>query len=69
MKTLEQFNEDRRKEHESWMGYGKPHPNGIACPACGKELWDSAPNVTLTSNPPQKSVHCKACNYTGLRVA
>lgn len=46
-----------------------PQPNGIACPKCSKELVDSRPNVTLTSYPAQKNVHCPACGYVGYRVA
>lgn len=70
MKTLDEFNEERRKAHaEGGITRDKPHPNGIACPKCGKELWDSSPNVTLTSSPPQKNVHCPACGYHGYRIA
>ena len=63
MKTLEQHNAERRKD------INRPHPNGIACPQCGKELWDTHPMCILTSNPPQKNVHCPACQYRGYRVA
>lgn len=69
MKSLEEFNEEQRKRHEEADESNKPHPNGIACPKCGKELWDSNPSMTLTSNPPQKNVHCPACGYHGYRVA
>jgi C4-type Zn-finger protein len=43
------------------------HPNGIACPKCGAELYDSEPNVVLTSNPPQYMVACSKCDYRGTR--
>lgn len=69
MKTLDQHNKERMEAHSIYMELQKPHPNGIACPKCGKELWDSAPTITLTSNPPQKNVHCPACGYTGYRLA
>lgn len=46
-----------------------PVLNGIACPNCGKELYDSNPNIKLTSNPPQKHIHCESCNYKGHRIA
>ncbi len=49
--------------------YRGPHPNGIACPECGKELWDTSPDLTLTSHPPQKNVHCPECRYAGYRIA
>jgi hypothetical protein len=47
--------------------YNKPQLNGIACPKCGAELYDSEPMITMTSNPPQKSVHCSECKYKGNR--
>ena len=45
----------------------QPHPNGIACPECQCELMDSNPSICLTSCPPQYSVHCPSCGYTGTR--
>jgi len=68
MKTLDEFNEDARKAHEALDRLDKPSPNGIACHSCGTELLDSFPMLTLTSNPPQKNVHCPACGYRGFRV-
>ncbi len=65
MKTLDQHNRERR---QGYMAEPDPH-NGIACPQCGKELLDSAPNVVLTSNPPQKNVKCEWCDFHGYRVA
>ena len=46
-----------------------PKLNGIACPKCGAELYDSNPMVTLTSMPAQKNVHCSECDYIGYRIA
>lgn len=46
-----------------------PRLNGIACPACGAELYDSNPMITLTSMPLQKNVHCSKCDYIGYRIA
>ena len=46
----------------------KPVKNGIACPKCGNELYDSYPMVTLTSYPAQKNIHCN-CGYKGFRLA
>jgi C4-type Zn-finger protein len=45
-----------------------PRLNGIACPKCGEELYDSHPMMTLTSIPPQKNVACSKCDYVGYRV-
>lgn len=69
MKSLEEFNAERWEDHRLTQELNKPHPNGIACPECGKELWDSDPMITLTSYPPQKNVHCSGCGYKGYRLA
>jgi len=42
-------------------------PNGIKCPKCGEELMDTYPNIILTSDPPQKNVHCPKCDHKGYR--
>jgi DNA-directed RNA polymerase subunit RPC12/RpoP len=68
MKTLEEFNEDQRKIHEYEFSQ-HPHPNGIQCPECDGELWDSSPEIRLLSNPAQKHVHCPSCGYRGRRIA
>ena len=69
MKTLKQHNEERLQAFHELDEMNKPHANGIECPKCGEELWDSNPMCVLTSNPPQKDVHCQACGYRGYRVA
>ncbi len=43
--------------------------NGIACPKCGEELYDTNPMITLTSYPAQKNVNCSKCDYIGYRIA
>ena len=67
MKTLKQHNSDARKFYRR-MGEDSPCKNGIACPKCGKELFDTRPTMMLASDPPQKAVHCE-CGYSGYRVA
>jgi DNA-directed RNA polymerase subunit RPC12/RpoP len=69
MKTLSEFNHDRREDYRTAEDAMRPHPNGIECPDCGKELWDSDPCAVLTSSPPQKDVHCPQCAYRGYRLA
>jgi len=39
--------------------------SGFACPKCGEELFYSNPKAALCTHPPQKSVCCNKCNYTG----
>lgn len=65
MESLEDFNNSRRREYAFSV---TPRNNGITCPRCGSEMFDSSPMVTLTSNPPQKEVGCQ-CGYRGYRVA
>lgn len=65
LKSLAQHNQERMDSHRAAQKMNEPHPNGLACPECGKELWDSTPMMVLTSNPPQKNVHCPACGHRG----
>ena len=67
MKTLDEFNAERRVMHNK-LNDNSPRLNGIECPKCGLEMYDSSPMMTLTSNPPKKNVHC-ACGYHGYRIA
>ena len=68
MKTLEEYNKQKFKEYTRANTY--PQLNGIACPKCGKELYD-ADHVLLASYPPQHEVVClnKECNFKGYRTA
>lgn len=43
--------------------------NGHICPKCKGKLRDSYPNTILTSDPPQKNVHCSECDYIGFMFA
>jgi len=61
MKSLEEHN----REIKNKRNFSKK--NGIACPKCGKELFDTDPLITLMSSPPQKDVHCNYCDYKGTR--
>jgi len=69
MKTLEQHNSERMENYKFIERKRLPHPNGVECPKCGSELWDSDPTAILASNPPQKNIHCPACGYVGFRLA
>ena len=46
-----------------------PCKNGIACPVCDEELYDTNPSITLVSFPPKKNIHCINCKYIGYRVS
>jgi hypothetical protein len=67
LKTLEQNN--AMAFSVSRINFNEPQLNGIACPKCGSELFDSQPNSILTSNPPQKNTKCSSekCDYVGYR--
>ena len=67
LKQLDEHNAERRAFYEALRNPRKG--NGIACPKCGAELFDSDTNMTLSISPPQKSVHCTACEFHGYRVA
>lgn len=41
--------------------------NGIACPECGAELFDTNQFRQLASWPPQYRIHCENCDYMGTR--
>lgn len=62
LKTIEEH------EIEFWLNNVNPIfkeiKNGISCPNCGEELFTDL-TMVLTSNPPQRRVFCKSCNYTG----
>lgn len=64
LKTLEEHNKGIQDSYIPKVEY-----NGIACPKCGEELYDSRPMVILTSMPPQKNVACSKCDYRGYRLA
>lgn len=68
MKTLKEHNKQRTELHRN-VNSNEPVMNGIACPKCGSELYDTHPNMILASNPPKKNINCEYCEYTGYRVA
>ena len=66
LKTLEDFEAEQTWQRDTSCD---PYPNGIACPECGEELFDSDPCLLLTSSPPKKNIHCPACKWSGYRTA
>jgi len=66
LKTLAENNADAysRYSHRE----EEPKLNGVACPKCGAELFDTKPSVVLTSYPPQRNIHCSVCGYKGYRM-
>lgn len=64
VRKLVSLDEHNAQTAEAYRISGQARPNGIACPSCGKELYDSSPSITLTTAPPMKHVHC-SCGYKG----
>ena len=60
------FNKHKNSKRVSFSSSSHPCKNGISCPICGKELWDSNPFIMVTSRPPQTKVHCD-CGYKSYR--
>ena len=64
LKSLEEHDAQQSARRQA----DDPQLNGIACPRCGEELYDSNPNITLGTYPPQKRMHCNKCYYIGYRI-
>lgn len=62
-KHLDVFNTTSSSTHIR----AEPKLNGNTCPNCQSELFDTYPNIVLTSNPAQKNVNCSGCDYVGYR--
>jgi len=69
MKSLAEHDQEMREGYHLSPYFSPPRRNGIECPDCDYELFDTNPNTTLTSNPPQKEIHCSKCSYAGYRIA
>jgi C4-type Zn-finger protein len=67
LKTLDEHNSTARIIQSF---DNKPNKNGIACPKCGSELYDSNPMITLASFPAKKNIACmkEDCGYIGYRI-
>ena len=62
--TLTEWDELRRAElilGENWQ-----HPNGISCPSCARELFDTS--LYDQALPPRMQVICNTCDFTGSRL-
>ena len=69
-KKLKDLYEHNAQARMQWaMNGNSPVLNGVACPKCGEEMYDSSPLIMLTSMPAQKNVHCSKCDYVGYRIA
>ncbi len=53
---------------EAFLKKNPPAPNGIACPECGKELWDDC-SIQILWAPRRIAITCIACEFRGWRYA
>lgn len=76
MQNKENFNEYQKpkileslESHNSKKigAYSTQKANGIACPNCGKELYDTNSNIMLATHPAKFSINCHNCDYIGTR--
>lgn len=67
MKTLDEHNKEKTERHNELTGV--PKRNGLGCPNCSNELFDTDPSRILLSAPPKKKIHCEGCGYSGYRIA
>lgn len=60
---LKKIDDHNKERYDSWCRILDRIGTGVECPSCGEELIETHPGVILTSNPPQKLVHCPKCEY------
>ena len=65
LKTLEEHNKENSTMKLN-LNSNTPSKNGIACPVCGEELYDTKSHIQLLTYPPQYYIHCD-CGYKGTR--
>ena len=67
MRKLKSLYRSDKEEYGKYTKSPFPRLNGIACPKCGEELYDTN-SLILTSMPPKRNIHCE-CGYKGYRIA
>ena len=65
MKNLISLDDHNARKMGAHLDPLMPVLNGIACPECGDELYDTNNSVVLTC-PPKYRIHCD-CGYRGYR--
>lgn len=68
LQALKSFN---RLRQEEFNRVRSPCRNGIACPECGVELYDSnsSPVKFSYEAPPKKKIYCANCDFWGHRLS
>ena len=63
LKNLKEFNRERLDAYYDGL-VSTDKPNGIACPRCGLELYDTH---MVYENPPKIEIWCAGCDFNGRR--
>lgn len=69
MRTLEDWNRGRTREHLAPGSEVDPRWNGIECPQCKEQLADDRGGGQMLSLPPRVRVWCPNCGFRSTRVA
>lgn len=62
--SLEDYN---KEQSEIYILINEPTKNGIACPECGKELYDTNNGIAYPTYPMQYPIHCE-CGWSGTKI-
>ncbi len=68
-KKLISLEEANKAAIDNYWKKNPPAQNGIACPVCGEELWDSNPGHQYFTTPPQIATECRKCSFRSTRYA
>lgn len=68
LKTLNDHEKENAEIHNILNSIYGAKPNGIECPLCSSELFDTEPGVIYFTNPPKTKVGCSSCHYSGTRT-
>jgi hypothetical protein len=70
LRSLEDFDAQQRPVHERLAAAESQQaaPNGIACPACGKECWESITQQQMLRAWARKVIYCRTCDWVGRRL-
>jgi hypothetical protein len=63
---LRSLDESNREKLKKYIQENTELKNGLACPKCGNELYDSSPYEVLFAYPSQKKVICE-CGFQSYR--
>jgi hypothetical protein len=68
LQTLAHHNGLKMEIYEDLRKKGE-RKNGLMCPECDFELYDTnAFHTDESTFPPRRDVHCKHCNWQGQRI-